>query len=90
MPFRFNWLTFVRAVPGIFSESGLLETRVPEEFVTLDADDQGDPFAVIACPCGETPAVRLAGSKACNCNRVFVNIGRGEVRVSRPPKGIVD
>jgi hypothetical protein len=82
LPRRPNWLTFIQAVPGIFSESDLLATVVPEDFVTADVDGE-EPVAVIACPCGETPSVALARSKACNCRRIFLNLG-SEVRVYRP------
>lgn len=84
MPSKMNWLTFARAVPGIFTEWDGLK-HVPEEFVSADADDDGRPLAVIACPCGETPSVGLALSTTCNCRRVFIGVGHGEVRAFRPP-----
>jgi hypothetical protein len=90
LPHRMNWLTFVRAVPGIFSESGLFDTRVPDEFVTVEATKDGEPVAVIACPCGATPSAGVAESVACDCSRIFLNIGQGEIRVFQPPEEIVD
>lgn len=89
MPRRLNWLTVARAAPGIFSEWDGLKTVVPEDFINLDADDAGAPVAVIACPCGATPSVGIAHSIACDCSRVFLNLG-SEVRVYRPEEGETD
>lgn len=83
-PRKPNWLTFIRAAPGLISEWDGFRTVVPEEFVSADADLDSNPLAVVACPCGESPAMPVAGSKACNCRRVFLNLGT-EVRVWRPP-----
>lgn len=82
---RFNLLTFQRAVPGMFSVWDGLRRQVPEDFVNHDTDEDGVPVAVVACPCGETPAVRLAALVTCDCRRVFANIGHDDVRVYRPP-----
>jgi hypothetical protein len=84
-PRKFNLLTFQRAVPGLFADWDGLRRQVPEEFVSHDTDEDGRPVAVVACPCGETPAVPVAGLQACNCRRVFANIGHDDVRVYRPP-----
>lgn len=84
-PRKMNMLTFVQAAPGLFSDWSGLRTAVPGDFVTLDADDDGKLIAVIACPCGESPAVPSLGLRTCNCNRVFAEVGHGEVRVWRPP-----
>lgn len=75
---RLNWLTFVKAAPGVV---GALSRRVPDSHVRFDTE-----VASVTCTCnGGLPLlVKPAGSAACECGRVFVNIGREEVRVCRP------
>lgn len=85
MPRKLDLTIIARAVPGLFSEWNGLDFAVPEEFVSHDADEEGRPLAVVACPCGESPVVPLAGLRACNCRRVFANVGHDQVRVYKPP-----
>lgn len=81
LPVRFNALHMLGAVPSII---GAFKTHVPDEYWTRDAAEDEYPIAVIACPCGEQPAVRLAGTRTCNCGRAFLFTGT-EVRVAFSP-----
>lgn len=47
--------------------------KVPGDFWTLDITDDGFPCAIVACPCGGTPAVETLGPQvACgDCARYF-------------------
>lgn len=78
---RFNWATFVKAAPDVVEA---LSTRVPESHIRFE-----DGTASVTCTCnGGLPLlVRPAGSAICECGRIFVNIGRDEVRVYRPADG---
>lgn len=75
---RLDWLTFVRAVPG---QVEALSTRVPNTHVHFE-----EGTGSVTCTCGvDLPLlVAPAQSAACVCGRVFVNIGREEIRVCRP------
>lgn len=71
------------AVPGVI---GAFKRVVPEDYWSRDTDtEDGHPVAIVACPCGEEPPVRLAGTKTCNCGRAFFYIGE-EVRVAFGPR----
>jgi hypothetical protein len=53
--------------------------KVPDEFFSLDRNDEDDeePIAVVACPCGGTPQVPVDGVRGCDgCARIFVFTGR--------------
>lgn len=88
-PRRFNWLTAIRSQWG----SVILEAfkqRVPDDFVSTDADEGGLPIAIVACPCGKEPVVRAPWGRSpvphsveCDCGRFYLNLGK-EVRVHRP------
>jgi hypothetical protein len=53
--------------------------RVPPEFWALE-----DAVAVVACPCGETPAAVPGTSKTCECGRAYLYDGQ-IVRVAFSP-----
>lgn len=67
-PRRLGFTIMARAVPGLarqFAEPPA--KRVPGEFWQLDGDE-----AVVACPCGVEPRIRIDGVLACTCGRLFV------------------
>lgn len=78
-PRRVGFTIMARAVPGLGQQFAVPPAkRVPGEFWQLEVDE-----AVVACPCGVEPRVRLDGVVACECGRLFVFDG-DEVR-ARPP-----
>lgn len=80
LPARLNFLTCLKAAPSVI---GAFATEVPDDYWNRDAEEDGFPIAVVACPCGGEPAVRLAGTKECECGRFFLFLGHA-VRVFRP------
>lgn len=76
-PHQYSYLTFARAVPGLLEQ---FTTTVPGDFWNEDSGE-----AIIACPCGGTPAVPFNSVRGCDCERVFAYTGR-EVRVANSPK----
>lgn len=81
IPHQLSAVTFSHAVlPGFLAQ---FTGRVPDEFYSLDRDeDDDDPMAVIACPCGGTPSVPVGQIRGCDCERVFIYTGR-EVLVAK-------
>lgn len=77
-PHRLSYLTFARAVPGLL---GQFEDIVPGEYWQEDSGE-----ALVACPCGETPAIPFNAICGCQCERIFAFTGR-DVRVANSPKG---
>lgn len=77
-PHQFSYLTMARAVPGLLAE---FSGTVPGEFWNEDSGE-----ALVACPCGETPAVPFNAIRGCGCERIFAFTGR-DVRVANSPKG---
>lgn len=51
--------------------------EVPEEmWAAKDWDgDPADLVAVVACPCGEEPAVSQLSTSICKCGRAFILLG---------------
>lgn len=41
------------------AQAGMPLRRVPSEFWALDADDRGEPLAIVSCPCGQAHALPL-------------------------------
>lgn len=81
-PTRPNWIHFLRAVPGLAAQ---FKRKVPGEFWTTDALDDGTPVATIACPCGEQPTVRLGACEECRCERFYLSTGT-TIRVANSPQ----
>lgn len=85
-PSRFNWLKLLRAVPSLFAGAKPpFGKKVPDDFYTQDADEDGTVVYVIACPCGAEPRVPLAGCTECRCWRFYLAVG-GSVRVANSPR----
>jgi hypothetical protein len=59
--------------------------RVPDEFFTLDVEEDGTEVAVVACPCGSEPRVPLARCTACSCERFYLALGK-RVLVANSPQ----
>lgn len=79
-PRRLDFAMMARAVPGLAQQFTELPAKpVPPEFWQLEVDE-----AVIACPCGVEPHVRIQTISTCECGRMFVFDG-DEVR-ARPPE----
>lgn len=77
----FNFATFARGIPG-YAE---LFSPIPDEFWTQDVATDGYTTAVVACPCGQEPAVEAGLTLACSCGRIYFFSGRG-VLVANSPK----
>jgi hypothetical protein len=71
MPRRLGALTMLRSIPGLPSQF----RSIPDDFFTLDVNEEGYTEAVIACPCGETPTVEIGRLVECACERFFLNMG---------------
>jgi hypothetical protein len=80
LPWKLNTITMFRAVPILIRA---FNVTVPEEFWSVDEDEDGEPLAVIACQCGEEPKLRVAKTAECQCGRFFLFTGQ-EVRCFRP------
>lgn len=81
-PRRLGFDSFLRTEwgPGL---AELFAQEVPGSFWNQDTDEDGDPIAVIACPCGEEPVCELNRSVECPCERFYLFLG-DRVRVYRP------
>jgi hypothetical protein len=82
-PRRFGVDSFLRTSPFGEALGGAFARAVPEEFWSLDADEDGDALAIIACPCGGEPSVNVNRTVECDCGRFYLNLAT-EVRVFRP------
>lgn len=73
---RLDFEHFVHAVPGLGAELASLPS-MPGSRVNLDPDGAAE----VSCDCGALPH-RLAPalSALCECRRLYVHIGRGDVR----------
>lgn len=79
-PRRLGLTVMARAVPGLARQ--FVEPpakRVPGEFWQLDADE-----AIVACPCGVEPRIRIDGVVECDCARLFAF--DGDQVHARPPE----
>lgn len=83
-PTKLNSIWAIRAIPGLARQ---FERKVPSEFWSQDADDEGLPIAIIACPCGEEPQLRPAGMHVCECDRMYLSLGP-EIRVGNSPDAV--
>lgn len=76
----------LRAFPWVLAA---FTGRVPPEFMA-ETVENGNPVIVIACPCGEEPALRWGmrsySIEECACGRFFLHDGQ-EVRVATDPEG---
>jgi hypothetical protein len=75
---RLDWFTCLQAVPG---QVAALRTKVPDTHVHFE---QGVGSVTCTCAAGLPLIIAPAQSAACVCGRIFVNIGRDEIRVCRP------
>ena len=78
---RLDWLTVAHAAPGIFAGDGPFATSVPSSHATSAAN--GTVNVACVCSAGLPLVVEPAHSALCDCGRLFVNIGKGDVRVGR-------
>lgn len=77
---RFDFHDFLRAAPGQLSAL----SSVPDSRVSLQPEGE----ALVACDCGALPEkLPPALSTMCECGRLFVHLGRGDVRGCRPEPG---
>jgi hypothetical protein len=79
IPHRFSIFSWLKAVPGVVAPflSGQGGKEVPGEFWTVD-EREGQPVAVIACPCGAEPVIGWGRIDFCggeDCGRVFFYMG---------------
>lgn len=77
----FSWVSFVRAMPWLATE--VFDTKVPGDFWAQDTDEEGEPIAIIACPCGEEPTLHPGEAVECSCERFYL-AAVDQVRVFRP------
>lgn len=82
---RLNLLTWCRIAPveRILAEE--FRDSVPDEMWSQDAEEDGTPVAVIACPCGEQHVAPFCRITATDCGRFFANFGK-RVKVARLPE----
>lgn len=69
LPRRLGMLSFIESIPGFAAQ---FNRKVPASFWSLDDDS-----AVVACPCGGSPAIgpsRLTGCEP-NCPRYYLFTG---------------
>lgn len=76
---------------GYLAELGIPLRPVPPEFWTLDADEAGEPVAVIACPCGHDPhtpklhsPVECQARRPSTCPRYFFFDGENVYAFNSP------
>ena len=80
-PTRLNMAILLRSIPGALEQ---FRKEVPPDFIADDVRD-GDRVTVVACPCGEEPAVLLGGMSECGCGRFYLNTGQ-KVLVALTPE----
>lgn len=81
-PHGLTWVTYFRAMPWL---AKAFERKVPDEFISFDTEEDGTEVVVIACPCGETPRVRLTTCHECKCERFYLAT-KASVRVANSPQ----
>lgn len=82
MPRRLGFDSFLRtSIATQLVES--FHQVIPAGFWNADIDEDGDPIAVIACPCGEEPHCEVNRTVCCPCGRYYLHTFQ-EVRVWRP------
>lgn len=80
-PTEFNLVWAFRAVPQMAEQ---FKRRVPDSFTANEVEEDGTPVITVACPCGESPRVRLASIHECKCERFYLGL-KSEVRVANSP-----
>lgn len=68
--------TTIRSIPGL---AEIFDKCVPDEFVSVDLNDDGFSEVRISCPCGEEHHVEVGTIAVAPCARVFYWFGQ-EVR----------
>lgn len=77
---RFDFADFLPAAPGLLDHL----SPMPSSRINLDSDGAAE----VSCDCGALPLrVGVGLSETCECRRVFVHFGRGDVRGVRLPEG---
>jgi len=76
---RTGAVTLLRAIPGFCA---LWEEVVPEASLREAMGRDGDTWRLVACPCGEHPALVSGALAECDCGRWYFSTGR-TVRVKR-------
>jgi hypothetical protein len=74
LPQVLGFMQFARVIPGYAAQ---FRGRVPPQFTAQISHD----VLEVACPCGETPRLRVNVPVCCVCGRVFCDVG-GVVRVA--------
>lgn len=73
---RFDFAHFLPAAPGMLAAL----TPLPESRVSANSDGSAE----VTCACGALPHhLEPARSVLCACDRLFVHLGRGDVRGCR-------
>lgn len=44
---------------------GMTLTAIPSEYWAQDVDDDGNTVAIVACPCGHTPSMKVGQARPC-------------------------
>lgn len=81
-----GWANFI-------AELGVPLREIPAEFWALDADEAGEPVAMVACPCGHAPSVpkhvapvECQARRPSTCPRYFFFDGGNVYAFNSPPK----